>query len=255
MSDWTWICASQIGTSHLRSGQRLQDAFSCFTLEAGGQTVFVGIVSDGAGSASHGGEGASIVCRRLALAVRRHFAHSSVLPDHVAFEQWVDDARDCIYHAAQLRGKDARDFAATLVCAISLGQRSIFAHIGDGCAVVRLQQSQEWIAPTWPEQGEYASMTRFVTEQPSPNLRISTCDQAVDAVCVFSDGIERMVLDPVQKRPFDRFFNGMSQPVFASNLKSGKDAALSRKLADYLGSPAVTDRTDDDKTLVIAALR
>ena len=34
---------------------------------------------------------------------------------------------------------------------------------------------------------------------------------------------------------------------------SGRNRPLSRNLADYLGSAAVTDRTDDDKTLLLAA--
>lgn len=255
MSFWTWACASQIGTSHLRTGQRLQDVFSCFSVEAGNERFFVGIVSDGAGSASHGGEGAALVCRTLGSAIRRHFATVGSLPTESLFNDWLDDARDRIYRAAHIRGKDARDFAATLVCAISSGSQSIFAHVGDGCAVVRSCGTGEWAAPTWPEQGEYASMTSFVTEQPAARLRVTLHEQPVDAVCVFSDGIERMVLDVQNRKPFDRFFNVVWQPVASNSLREGKDAALSRQLADYLGSEQVTSRTDDDKTLVIAALK
>jgi len=120
MSRWTWACASQVGTSHIRTGQRLQDAYSCFASTSGGREFFVGIVSDGAGSAEFGGEGASLVCRSISVAARRHFAMGQGLPSPTTFEFWVDEARDRIYQVAQARSKDARDFASTLVCAISV---------------------------------------------------------------------------------------------------------------------------------------
>jgi hypothetical protein len=255
MGRWTWACASHIGTSHLRTGQRIQDAFSCFTVSGAGKDFFVGIVSDGAGSAEYGGEGAALVCRCIGVAARRHFTMGQAIPSQTTLEYWVDEARDRIYKAAQARGKDARDFAATLVCAISDGDSSVFAHIGDGCAVVRERAAGQWVAPTWPDHGEYASMTTFVTDQPAAKLRISTLERGVDVISLFTDGIERMVLDMAAKRPSDRFFDVVSRPILASTVAQGRDGHLSRQLQAYLGSEQVSSRTDDDKTLVIAALR
>jgi len=255
MERWTWACASHIGTSHLKTGQRLQDAFSCFTCSSSGKVYFVGIVSDGAGSAEFGGQGASLVCRSISLAARRHFADNHGLPSQAAIEYWVDDARDRIYRAAQVRGKDARDFASTLVCVISDGDNTLFAHIGDGCAVVRERSTGQWIAGTWPDHGEYASTTTFVTDEPVAKLRITYLSHAVDVISLFSDGIERMVLDMVLKKPAERFFDIVAQPVIASAVTTGKDTLLSRQLKEYLGTEQVNARTDDDKTLVIAALR
>lgn len=252
---WAWACASDIGTSHLRTGQRLQDAYSCFTCTSVGKEFFVGIVSDGAGSAEFGGEGAALVCRTLGLAVRRHFTLGQDLPSQTSLEYWVDEARDRIYRAAQARAKDARDFAATLVCAISDGDRSVIAHVGDGCVVVRERASGQWVAPTWPDQGEYASTTTFVTDQPNAKVRVSPFDVAVDVISLFSDGIERMVLDMAAKKPSDRFFGVIAQPIVSSSVLQGRDGVLSRQLQAYLASEQVTSRTDDDKTLVIATLR
>ena len=252
---WTWACASHIGTSHLKTGQRLQDAFSCFTCSSLGKDFFVGIVSDGAGTAEYGGEGASLVCRSLGLAAKRHFARGQDLPSQALVEYWVDESRDRIYKAAQARGKEARDFAATLVCVISDGENTLFAHIGDGCAVVREHSTGQWLAGTWPDHGEYASTTTFVTDQPVAKLRVTHLALAVDVVSLFSDGIERMVLDMATKKPAERFFGVVAQPVIASAVPSGRDAVLSSHLKAYLGGEQVNARTDDDKTLVIAALR
>jgi hypothetical protein len=255
MRHWTWACASQVGTSHLRTGLRLQDAYSCFTCQAGTSPVFIGIVSDGAGSAEFGGEGAALVCRSIGSSLRAHFKQSQQLPTAADFEYWVDEARDSIYIAASNRGKAARDFACTLVCVVSDGGSSIVAHIGDGCVVTRNADSQIWFAPTWPDHGEYASTTTFVTDQPSAKLRVSLVTVPVDVVCAFSDGIERLVLDLTAKEPATKFFAAMAPPVIKSVVIGGKDRSLSDALKEYLAGEAVNARTDDDKTLLIAALK
>lgn len=255
MSHWTWACASHVGTSHIQTGERLQDAYSCFTCLSGNRPVFVGIVSDGAGSAEFGGEGASLVCRSIGTSARHHFSQSTEFPTISSIEYWVDLVRDLIYKAAELRGKSARDFACTLVCAISNGESSVIAHVGDGCVVAREQFSAVWFAPTWPDHGEYASTTTFVTDQPTAKVRISTVDRSIDVLALFSDGIERMVLDMVAKIPSEKFFSVIARPILQSPVLTGKDASLSLQLQEYLGGEQVNARTDDDKTLVIAALR
>jgi hypothetical protein len=256
-TSWTWACASQVGTSHSRTGQRLQDAYSCFAITTSAGEVFVGVVSDGAGSARYGGEGAALVCRSIGVAARKHFSRSgsAELPSAEDIEFWVDHIRDRIYRAAGIRGLEAKDFAATLICTISIGKRSVFAHVGDGCAVVRLQSTGTWVAPTWPDHGEYASTTTFVTDQPAAKIRVTLMEDPIDVIAVFSDGIERMVLDMVSRKPAERFFGVVAAPVIKSAVPSGKDAALSEQLKGYLDSEQVCARTDDDKTLVIAALR
>ncbi|WP_431103061.1 PP2C family serine/threonine-protein phosphatase [Roseateles noduli] len=255
MGRWTWACTSQVGTSHTRTGQRLQDAYSCFSIETEAASVFVGIVSDGAGSAEFGGEGASLVCRSVGVAARRHFAASPGLPSPAEVEMWVDGARDAIYRAAAQRAKTARDFACTLVCAISNGETSVVIHVGDGCVVAREAATCTWFAPTWPDHGEYASTTTFVTDQPTAKVRVSIEERQVDVLALFSDGIERMVLDMAAQQPSEKFFAVMARPVLTSRVDAGKDRPLSRQLQDYLDSEQVNARTDDDKTLVIAALR
>jgi serine/threonine protein phosphatase PrpC len=52
-----------------------------------------GIVCDGAGSAEHGGEGASVISHTIANALRRHFRQSPDLPDDDNIWSWVDAAR------------------------------------------------------------------------------------------------------------------------------------------------------------------
>lgn len=248
---WSWAVAACRGTSHERSGVRLQDAHSCFVPARGRGDVFVAIVSDGAGSADFGGQGASVVCRTMASAARRHFVTNSTMPSPSEIESWVDASRDRIIAVAQRRTRVLRDFAATLVCAISDGQETIIAHVGDGCLVLKDEALGKWHAPSWPDHGEYASTTTFITDEPTPKLRLSRHVGAISALVVFSDGMERLALDFASKVPFERFFDGVCRPLFEKSTP-GRSGSLSEQLKTFLNGPTVNARTDDDKTLVIA---
>lgn len=251
MASWSWVAAARRGTSHERTGLRLQDAHSCFVPLGKRSDIFVAIVSDGAGSAALGGQGASLICRAISAGARRHFLLDSALPIDAQIEAWVDTARDRIYAVAERRGVTPRDFAATLVCAISDGNESLIAHVGDGCVVLKDTALNRWHAPTWPDHGEYASTTTFVTDDPAPKLRLSRYVGPIGPLVLFSDGLERLALDFVRKQPFERFFDGVCRPLVGCSIP-GRDRALSEQLKLYLDSPAINARTDDDKTLVLA---
>lgn len=251
MTAWTWIAASCRGSSHERSGLRLQDAQSCFVAKNDERDVIVAIVSDGAGTASHGGQGASLICRSIGLVARQHFSSTSAFPSDAQFETWVDYARDRILLVAQRRGLNPRDFAATLICAISDGDESLIAHVGDGCAALRDDTMAQWVAASWPDHGEYASTTSFLTDEDSLKLRLTRYVGAVNAVALFSDGLERLALDFVAKQPFAGFLDAIFRPV-AESKSQGRDRALSVQLREFLRRPAINERTDDDKTLLLA---
>jgi hypothetical protein len=248
---WKWAAASRRGTSHEKDGSRLQDAFRCFT--AGSENEYlVAIVSDGAGSAKFGGQGASLVCRTIGNLARRHLITQDRLPLDEEVSGWTDDVRDLLASVAQRRGLALRDFAATLVCLISDGKDSVVGHVGDGCVVIKRTAPEDWFAASWPEQGEYASTTFFMTDEAELRLRITRSDEQIQAAALFSDGLERLALDFSIRAPSPRFFEPMIAPVTAS-VRAGKNSELSAALKQYLASPAVIARTDDDKTLVLAA--
>lgn len=272
MKHWSWIAASSTGTSHLKHNLPLQDAQACAVVpvNSDSQTCnaewFVAVTCDGAGSASHGRQGAIITSRTLREAALRHLAAASkpsasslqktrlttsALPSAETVRTWADEARQRIRTAAERRGLSARDFACTLVLALSNGQETLVAHIGDGGIVARLADTGTWQALSWPDHGEYASTTRFVTDEPPTPLRTHITRQPIDALALFSDGIERMVLDMATQTPFARFFSTMAAPL---PNEPGKAHTLSDQLKAYLDSEAVNSRTDDDKTLVMAVL-
>ncbi|SCX28063.1 hypothetical protein DSM25558_4360 [Agrobacterium sp. DSM 25558] len=253
MSRWVFGAASVRGVSHVRRDTRIQDAKRCFeTRKSTGTTVFCAVVSDGAGSASHGGEGASLVCRTMAENLREYFASAELaLPTQNRVWDWVDEARDRIAMAATRRMLTPRDFAATMVLAVTNGSETFTAHIGDGAIVGRHVQNQEWQLLSASENGEYASTTYFLTDPGEPKLRTSTVKESIDALFLFSDGIENQVLDAVSGQPYVNFFTPMARPFINSDLV-GRNHQLSERLAAYLDSDKFAEHTDDDKTLIIA---
>lgn len=253
MNSWTWAAASCRGTSHVARNIRSQDAFSC-SYGANGGKALIAVVSDGAGSALKGGEGASLICRTLITQARQFDFSQPELPSDEVVKDWIGIARDRITQAAQLRCLRSRDFAATMILLISTGDSTVVAHIGDGSAVAHCGETSEWTALSWPSQGQYASSTFFLTDEPEPRLNISRLYTPVTALAIFSDGVERLALDMAAQKPFKPFFDGMIRPVI-STAAEGFDQKLSQQLSTYLNSEAVNARTDDDKTLILAVHR
>ncbi len=81
-------------------------------------------------------------------------------------------------------------------------------------------------------------------------------ERCVDEIAIFTDGIERLVLDLQEKTapaPFFRtLFGWLAKTAPAS---AGEEIPASAVVSRYLGSKQITDRTDDDKTLILATRR
>ncbi len=225
---------------------------TCFRASEEGRAICA-IVCDGAGSAEYGGEGASLVCRTLAVSLRQHFRHMAVLPNDDDIWSWIDLARDRLSLAAETRAKPRRAFASTLVMLVATGESVLTVHVGDG-AVVGRDRGELWQTLSVPENGEYASMTYFLTEDPGPQVRISRSTGAYTGFAVFSDGIENLVLDQRLNEPHAPFFRTMMQPL-DSAIEEGRNVRLSAALAAFLSSPRVCEKTDDDKTLLLISSR
>jgi Protein phosphatase 2C len=108
MPAWTWAAASCAGTSHVKSKTRRQDSFRCLAAGSGAE-IIVAVVSDGAGTASHGGEGAALVSRIISNRAQAHFETSAELPGDEVIWSWVDEVRDVIAfkcEAASICGDD-----------------------------------------------------------------------------------------------------------------------------------------------------
>jgi hypothetical protein len=165
-------------------------------------------------------------------------------------DAWLDDIRDRIEQAAQRRSAPRRWFAATLVACLIQEDSAAVIHVGDGACAVRLNDAGSWLVPSWPAQGEYATTTYFVTDDPKPRTILTHLDGKVAELAIFSDGLERLAFDFGAGRAFAPFFESMFSPLRMA--PPGRHRQLSGDLRAFLDGPSVTERTDDDKTLIMA---
>lgn len=253
---WRWAGARSIGTSHSRSGKGCEDFAASMEFEVADGNILAAVVSDGAGSASHAAAGSRLVCGGFLRAVGQYLREGGSLrdADDEVVHDWIDATREWINVRCARIGARPRDCAATLVAVLAGPREAVVVHVGDGAAAVREAGSVDWIVPSWPFQGEYASTTTFVTDDPAPRVCVERLPIRLDGLAVFSDGLERMVLDHASRTAFAPFFDRMLSPLSTSGV-SGHDRKLSAALREYLSSPTVCDRTDDDKSLVLGIRR
>lgn len=219
--------------------------------------LLVVVVADGAGSATHSQEGSQLACHTLAtllvdVGVSRD-ADSLLVENRV--RSAVLQTRDRLLQNAEEAGLAAREFACTLLCAVLGPHRSAFAQIGDGAIVTPEPGTSEWNWLFWPERGEYANTTYFLTDATAEDhVQVDVVEAPIDEVALFTDGIQNLVLHNESQSVHSPFFEKMISVLRDANGESG-DPGLNTSLERYLTSPPLTERADDDLTLVLASRR
>ena len=236
---WKLVFGSVRGTSHAQSGQPCQD--SCSGSVAG--TTLVAACSDGAGSAELSHLGAAAAIGRFMEAA----GTPECVPTPGEIETWVDTARARVLEEATANQTTPRQLACTFLAAIVGEGWAAFAQVGDGVIVFDGPEGYE--LAFWPDNGEYANTTRFLTEDDyRANLRIEVLERQVTELAVLTDGLQMLALDFGQARVHDRFF----APLFRA-VRNGPDGeTLKASLLEFMDSKRVNNRTDDDKTLLLA---
>lgn len=248
---WKIIRASVIGTSHLENNTECQD--SCWAdciRTKNGNSYLVIVVSDGAGSSLYGGDGSELTCEILSSSITSSLEKKqdeSLTAENVI--EWIKDVRRKIYTVADDNKLTARDYACTVLCSIITDTVALFFQIGDGAIVV--SKSNILGVVFWPDSGEYANSTYFITDQDAiSNLRVTIVKSNINEIAVFSDGIQNLALSYKERIPFNPFFD----PMFSIIRKRQKINCddLDEQLKIFLNTTEINSRTDDDKTLVLA---
>ncbi len=258
---WKHVAQSLSGPSHEAAGSVCQDSHLVRVLGNGGddgdddgddneatETIFV-CVADGAGSANHSDVGSALACEAIANSAAQY------LESHGNFGRlqlenvlgWFETLREKFRSAADLQGCNMRELATTLCAAILSPEGSFFFQIGDGAITVC--SNGVYGVVFWPQSGEYANVTNFVTSDMFKyHIEFQATTSRISEIAIFTDGIERLALNFESRTPHLPFF----QPLFQAVRSSTAGDHLAADLGLFLQSDSVKDRSDDDKTLILA---
>jgi hypothetical protein len=249
---WKVLYGSVAGTSHERRGEPCQDCALTRVCRSDGGPILVAACADGAGSARHADLGAKLAClgivRTAAAALEGGLPLEEV--DRRRMLRWYEEVRGQLSLEACLRNLPSREFACTLLTAVVGERRAVFSQIGDGAVV--LHQGAGSRTAFWPQSGEYASTTFFLTgEDYEERLMVLALEGPVEELALLTDGLQPLALHYASRSVHAPFF----EPMFRAlrNVPAVED--LEGPLRDFLSSGPVNDRTDDDKTLVLATRR
>jgi hypothetical protein len=226
-------------------------------VDAGGAEVLVAVASDGAGSASLAQLGSTLACDMFIDEVKSRIEGGnarSLLADNFIAE-WVGKFRRLAFGWSHDEGVRMQDLACTLLAAVVWSDHAIYFQIGDGAIVEsRRDEPDRYKVVCWPQQGEYANMTNFLTDDDAAEKIVrEERSGVIDEVAIFTDGIQRLALDYRARSAHAPFFT----PFFAwvRPRVGGYSRELSESLSVYLNSEKINSRTDDDKTLILATRR
>jgi serine/threonine protein phosphatase PrpC len=253
---WKYVYTSVPGTSHLYLGSNCQDASRVNIHQTSkGEKVLIAAASDGAGSASHSELGSQLITRLAIGCVKKWLEREPDLGliTQESVELWVKAIKKRLERKAEELGLEGpRQLAGTFLLAVIGEQRSIFAQIGDGAIVIL--NSEQYECVFWPQNGEYQNMTYFITDEKAlDSLQVAFQEHPIEELSLFTDGIQMLALSYKDNCPHKPFF----EPMFSylRGQESGKISHLSESLKSFLESDRVNDKTDDDKTLILATKR
>jgi hypothetical protein len=248
---WRPIAHSLQGPSHVKNDSPCQDSHTVRLFgEAGNQTL-VACVADGAGSAKFSDAGSAMASQAIVERAGAFLEAGGKLPqlERQDVLRWCEEVRGQIEREAAERNCEVRELATTICVAILAPDYACYFQIGDGVMVVRRQGIYGVVF--WPQSGEYANSTNFLT---SPKFESHLEFVGTDAVCsdiaLMTDGLERLALRFDSQTPHIPFFEPFFRAIRAAEDCTGLNAALE----SFLASAPVRERSDDDKTLVLASL-
>ena len=258
--NWRIAMAAVAGSYHQSLGQCCQDFARTMQFDDGSLLL---VVADGAGSASEAEWAAGHIAGKF-IELLSPLIQSGTKIDREEIAGIVSSLRREIATEAHGQNKKPRDYASTLVAVWLKPHQDPIAgceehpswhfQIGDGGAVYRAIGSERWQIAHWPQHGEYANSTRFLTDHDSHELFEFSClDEAVAEIALFSDGLESLLLTNYPKRVHQPFFNEIFHPLRCAT-SHAIDSELCEALSDYLATPRLSAHNEDDKCLILARL-
>jgi hypothetical protein len=247
VAGWRVAGASVVGTAHERAGIACQDAHRWAALPDGSLII---AVADGAGSAARSEEGARCAVEAAVAALSHLLEEGPPIDDqawHEAITATLEAALAAIDTHAEGMNTPIRDFATTLTVVAATAEHLAVGQVGDGVAVA--EGADGLFLAVAPQRGEYANEVALLTSPRAvEGAAIVTFPAAARALAVTTDGLLRLAVRLPSHAPHVPFF----RPLFAFLAETADLTTAGEELARFLASERVSDRTDDDKTLVLA---
>ncbi len=253
---WKYGYASVTGASHVKSGLPCQDASVVATaINQAGEEILIAIASDGAGSAAFAQIGSRMACDLFLSDVKKVWESEGNWNQlrQEYFTRWPKKFQAILQAENQPNGQKLNSFACTFLLAIVGRSQAIFAQIGDGAMVkASAENPNQYNCVCWPQQGEYANTTNFLTDADAvAKMFYAHVQEQIDEVALFTDGLQNLVLDYRTQSAHSPYFLPLFNWLRPRPLGYSKE--LSEALIVYLNSDKVNARTDDDKTLILAS--
>lgn len=294
-TNWKTAAASVTGTAHTQTSAPCQDAFRRKVVRDGANfnEVLILTAADGAGSASHSAEGAHLACesftneaekiisksglknldREFVVFWLKHFknlllerirkineesftaANKEDFAASAAFSSngQISETGGAMKAENSATALNLREFASTFLAVIVGQNEAVFVQLGDGAIVYAADSAPDQFKfGIKPENADYANITHFLTDQHAEQLiEFQRIENRIMETAIFTDGIQNLAIDFRLYEPHKPFF----APMFAPLRSTSTDGSLDDKLKSFLDSPTVNQRTDDDKTLLLASRR
>lgn len=246
---WKVFFASAAGRHHLSRDLPCQDSGHHTVVD----DAFVGVVCDGAGSASEGRLGAELFATTVTELVSESIKTGRLAMDAVPDRRErllavIGEARARIGEIALSRQLALGDFACTLVGCIGSRDGGCFFHVGDGFAICVTDAGESVLSR--PENGEYADETFFITDESwSDHFRVTPISEVRRGCLIglMSDGTSPFAVNRMR----NGFYGPFIEPIVAF-LRNATEHDGNQALRNVLEHEKTLDITSDDKALLLA---
>jgi len=241
---------SVAGPSHVKLGIPCQDACQFAVL---GQAAGVVAIADGLGSVRHSDWGASRAVAAAVAAVQEEWTRQPAAGSLTELAQkGMAAARRALEALGLQEGCPLDELACTLLVIVLHEGRAAAGQIGDGAAVVQTAAGLRLLSG--PGEAEYVNeVTPLTARGWEREVRLAAEVADVRGLLAFTDGCQRAALlrGSGGHVPFPRFCD----PLFAFAAAATDSEQATRELNALLTSPKLREHSEDDKTIVLAAIQ
>lgn len=241
---WAHAGKSVAGSAHQKLGTSCQDALLSRTTQTSPSRLLLAL-SDGAGFARHASD-ASTSSTAKALDLMEAYTGRLDQVSETDVRSWIESLRHALFEHARERNVEPSDFSCTILGALIEDSSVYVWQLGDGAWIIRTNDDIE--VGTWPLSGDYINQTVFITSDDAMDRWTHAYFKSARAIMGITDGLEHICLD----YPARHVNMVLCSKIFHALAGHPTAADVDTSIQEFLTSQMLDERTDDDKTLVLA---